>query len=475
MFDIRCNRLNGSGDRLFEIELTAVRTHLGEVKKLLKTKDDFQLEYVACHGEKTKKGSIAVEDPVMFLRFEKNHDPDGVWQVEVWAVSKQGQWRRALWRQNIFVQKELSLSSSAMADLAQRYAPIFLFSQEERYFPVSLRKLLCDPMLREGDEVMKLRTIFGRERVPLSELGEFMRFNGHSDYLLDFNFLSMRRSVFAKLGGSIHDATVYYSHLEDEHRIFLTYHLLYAFDTKAGLSRLSGIGPHVFDRESMILVFEKSAAARGDLQPSAMVISGHLENQTISLLGRSKLWKQGRISVPYEEARTLKLAQHPVIAVAEGSHALYPTSGVYQLSLLRELAGYIDPALHDSLLVGALRRAGKRSARKMCSEQVLLPPACPSSRSPHYRLVALGLDRMTSHIADDPSYDGHNAFLCFSGFWVDVPGTQNARFPPFTRKMTAIDSWVDGAYPWDWDAVPERYHDNNRLILQYLRENQEDF
>jgi len=31
---------------------------------------------------------------------------------------------------------------------------------------------------------------------------EFLRFNGHSDYLLDFNFLSMWRSVFAEIGGA---------------------------------------------------------------------------------------------------------------------------------------------------------------------------------------------------------------------------------------------------------------------------------
>ena len=38
----------------------------------------------------------------------------------------------------------------------------------------------------------------------------------------------------------------------------------------------------------------------------------------------------------WDDPDTLKLGEHPVIAVAEGSHALYPTSGVYRVSFLQE-------------------------------------------------------------------------------------------------------------------------------------------
>ena len=107
-------------------------------------------------------------------------------------------------------------------------------------------------------------------------------------------------------------------------------------------------------------------------------------------------------------------------------------------------------------------------------------PSAPSKSSfpplPHYQLVNLGLDALTSHIDPDASdHDTHNAYLTFSGYWVDVAGTQNARFPPFTRKESEITDWVDGAYAWDWSGLPKRYHDNNELILGYLRENLEDF
>jgi hypothetical protein len=225
------------------------------------------------------------------------------------------------------------------------------------------------------------------------------------------------------------------------------------------LARLSGIGPHVFDRESMVMVFD------GTDRPSGMVISGHLEHQTIFFLDKLKVWHQGRVRVPFDDPRTLKLGDHPVIAVAEGSHALYPTSGIYQLSLLKELAGFLHPEV-----------TGSRKVTDLNVDQVLVPPTVGGTALPHYTLESFGLDRMTSHIPEgSPAYDPHNAYLTFSGFWVDVPGTRNARFPPFTDKVSRIGDWVDGSYAWHWEDVPDQYHRNNRLILKFLKENIEDF
>ena len=99
-----------------------------------------------------------------------------------------------------------------------------------------------------------------------------------------------------------------------------------------------------------------------------------------------------------------------------------------------------------------------------------------SESVPHYQLKCLGLSEMHSRIDPDAEdYDPHNAFLVFSGYWVDVPGTQNARFPPFTRKVMDIVDWVDDAYTWEWDDVPDRYHQNNGIILGFLNENLEEF
>lgn len=462
MFDIRHSALDALGNRVLEVELTAVRNHPEDVRRVLRSNSRLDLRYRVSREGHLKTGAIDADDPVMRLTFEHEKDPNGVWEVVITGANG----TRELWRQLIFVQTKLRQSHARIDELARTYAPIFLFSGEEKFYPVSLHTLMRSPLIQASNDVMKMKTVFGRERIPLPQLGDFMRFNGHADYLLDFNFLSMRRSIFASLGGDPKAATIYYSYFEDprSERFYINYHLIYAFDTKAGLARLSGIGPHVFDRESMVLVFATDDADA----PESMIISGHLENQRIAFLKKLKTWKQGRIRVPFDHQATLKVGTHPVIAVAEGSHALYPTSGVYQLSLLKEVAGHLDRDIVDD--------DGVAPRRKLSVNQVLAPPGLRSRALSSYHLASLGLDRMTSRIDEAAEgYDSHNAYLTFSGYWVDVPGTKNARFPPFTRKVSAINEWVDGAYDWSWDDLPERYHRNNGAILRFLRENAEDF
>ncbi len=466
MVDVRDSRLDTQGNRVIEIALPVLETHPGLVARRWGKGRTPELRYEVRQGKHVKRGAIERGRSSFELCFEQGRDPDGIWELRIESRNGARRAPRELWRQRLFVQKRLRLDHDRIRELAERHAPIFVFGADERYFPVSLATLLGAPELKKSRETMKVKTVFGKQRVPLAELGDFMRYNGHSEYLLDFNVLRMWLSIFTQLGGSPHDATVYYSYFEDpdSDRFFIDYHLIYAFDTKAGMSERTGIGPHVFDRESMLLVFE------GGDQPSSMIISGHLENQTIAFLKKLKTWTQGRIRVPYDDPATLRLRSHPVIAVAQGSHALYPTSGVYQLALLRELAGYLDPQLLSDDVGGA------RHARPLEPTQVITPPGVRSKALPGYHLASLGLDRLTSRLQPDArDYDGHNAYLTFSGYWVDVPGRRNARFPPFTDRINDIGQWVDGAYPWDWDDLPERYHHNNGLILKFLHENLEDF
>jgi hypothetical protein len=462
MFDIRASELDAEGARVIQVEMPMLRDHAEDVARALSLSGPLSFEWEARLGDRQKRGSIDGARPRFSMRFQPGSDPQGAWQVRVFAADGAGR-RRELWSQLVFVQCALRRSFAEIARIAERYAPIYVFSAKEKYFPVSLKTLLRAPALESSKETIKIKTLFGKQAIPLSELGEFMRFNGHSEYLLDFNVFSMKRSVFATLGGRPEDAVTYYSYLEEpgSDRFFITYHQIYAYDTKTGIARLTNIGPHVFDRESMILVFE------GGDTPTSMIISGHLENQTIAFLRNLKRWSQGRLRVPFDDPQTLKLGDHPVIAVGEGSHALYPTSGEYQLSLLREIAGYVDSSLFRG------KRAGSPG---ISARQVLLPPALRSHSVPTYELLAFGLDHLVSRIRRDPEgRDRYRAFLVFSGYWVDVAGTQNARFPPFTRNLTEISDWVDGAYEWRWDDVPNEYHDNNGLILRFLRENIEDF
>jgi hypothetical protein len=462
MFDIVSNELDERGNRVIEVELAGLATHREAICEHQGLRDIAALRWTATRRDQAKTGALDPADPRLRLVFDRGVDRDGVWEVRVEAEDTDAR-VRDVWRQDVFVQKAPRLPRERIDELARRYAPVFVFSAGEQYFPVSFETMFNHPLLARCDEAMTLRTVLGKRTLPLCELGAFMCVNGHADYLLDFGFFGMKDSVFGDINGSRSDATVYYSYLEDpaSDRFFINYHLFYTFDAKVGLARLTGIGPHVFDRESMVLVFEG-----GDV-PTSMVISGHLENQTVFLFEKLKIWNQGRIRVLYDDPRTAKLGEHPVVAVAEGSHALYPTSGIYHISLIREIAGY----LHKTVLGIDPDDGGGAS---ILPDQILVPPSCRAPSLASYGLRSLGLDRLTSRVVPDvEGHDGHNAYLVFSGYWVDVPGLQNTRFPPFTRKERDVEDWVDNAYPWVWDDLPANLLKNNEVILEFLAVNVE--
>ncbi len=456
MFDIVSNETAEGGSQVITVDLRALRDHPAEIAEALDLRFPFTLAWTARRGEHVKQGLVDPEDPTFAMRFEKNDDPDGVWEVALCARS--GKKEREIWRQDVFVQKDLDRTPERIHEIARRFAPILLLSDREEHFPVSLGDLLGDRSLATSEQTVKVKTVLGKREIPVGRLGEFMLKNGHQDYLLDFSFSDMKDSVFAGIGKDRTRSTVYYSYLEDpaRQRHFINYHTFYAFDDKAGLARLTGIGPHVFDRESMVLVFE------GEGDPVSVVISGHLEHQTIFYLERLKVWSQGRIRVRFDDPRTLRVGDHPVVAVAEGSHAMYPTSGEYSVSLLREAAGYFY-----RLVTGLSKDAGRDTVPGITAEQILVPPNMSGHGFVPYRLLPLRFDRLSSRLGPQDDEAG-SSYLTFSGYWVDVPGSRNARFPPFTRKERDIDDWVDGAYVWEWDDLPEGVHENNALILDFI-------
>ena len=155
MFDIRRNELDEQGNRVFEIELSALRTHRKDVERVLRSKGDFELRFWATRDQHAKTGLIDPDDPCMRVVFEKGVDPDGIWHIQIDAGAADGSWERELWRQDIFVQKERRLDDERLRQLAERYAPIFIFSGEEKYFPVSLGTLLgCDAIKAGVDMVL---------------------------------------------------------------------------------------------------------------------------------------------------------------------------------------------------------------------------------------------------------------------------------------------------------------------------------
>ncbi len=456
MFDLVSNVEGSRGERIMMVEMRALKTHPAEVREAFDLEGPFELTWSADRGERRIEGRIDPEDPRFTMVFERGKHPDGLWEVTVRARSAGREVQ--IWRQDVFLQNDLDRSWERIDALARTYAPILVFSKGEEQFPMSLRDLLGHPTLRESGEHVHVKTVFGKEEIPVGRLGEFMRMSGHRECLLDFSFSGMKRSVFTRIGRERERSTVYYSYIEDRERgrFFINYHTFYAFDPKSGLARKTGVGPHVFDRESMVLVFE------GEGDPASMVISGHLENQTIFFLDKLRMWTQGRIRMPYAHPSNARVGLHPVVAVAERSHALYPTSGEYSISLLREAAGYF----HRTIL-GLGEGRGRDTGEGISADQILVPQSMSGRSFLPYRLLPLRLDRLSSRIQPDDE-EASTSHLVFSGYWVDVPGFENARFPPFTRKESDIEDWVDGAFEWEWDGLPDGIHENNRIILDFI-------
>ncbi len=69
-----------------------------------------------------------------------------------------------------------------------------------------------------------------------------------------------------------------------------------------------------------------------------------------------------------------------------------------------------------------------------------------------YKLKDLELGTITSSRS-------WNRILSFSGYIVDIIGSKNAKFPPYTARELNIDKWVNGdkvEVIYDWD--PKKIH-----------------
>lgn len=376
----------------------------------------------------------------------------GVYTLTLFA-ERDGQ-ASSFWTQLVCIQHSLRRSPEEVDRLAKKYAPVLLFSPEEEFFPVSLRDLVITPPDGEGTGI-DVETVLGKRSIPFDQLDLFLRTNGHADYLLDQSGFGLADSSFYRQKGSYRNCVVYYSYMEDEaERSYINYHTFYAFDPKTGIAKLLNVGPHIFDRESLTVMFE------GDV-PVKLTLGAHLENQPIFYLEKLLGWTQGRTTVRFDHEHTPLVNGHPVVAVAEGSHALYPSAGTFHISVLTEIAGHI----FRNLLFPDLGESD------MNEHQVILPPGMKSRQFASYDLRPLRLDLLQSdpHPEATPLYDPATAALMFSGYWVDVPGFQNERFPPFSKREMDVRSWVEDGFEWTWD-VPESVKEHNRAIVEYIRQ-----
>jgi hypothetical protein len=288
---------------------------------------------------------------------------------------------------------------------------------------------------------------------PLSELSEFLRYNGHADYLLDQSAFDAQK-VFDRVHGDFQHSCVYYSWIEEGGTAFLNFHTFYAFDPKTGSlealrcrsARVRSREPHlrVPVRIGRALVARALGASRGADDPLLR------QPQALELRSREDAAPDPLVA---------EVGGHVVVPVAEGSHAFYPAPGLYHISVLTELAGHVLGSLAT-----LLKLEGEHDDA-LQTHQVLVPPNLRSSRFSSYTLRPLRLDLLRSEpLEPQPLYDPATAVLSFSGFWVDVPGLKNERFPRSRAARPHPTAWFDKAYEWDWGQLPEAVVAHNRDI-----------
>lgn len=325
-----------------------------------------------------------------------------------------------VWEQDIFIENR-SVYTYIIDALAEKFAPILAMSGEENYFPTSLETIFQNT---NGSSMLdlkfKLASIKGGDDVPYENLVEYLATNGHKESFNAVGFFSGVKDFFKDISGDS-DKTVYYSFIQKGNNYYLNYHFLYAYDPKGTKEHL-GLGNHVFDRESITLVFEDVSTNHyvGDFgEPIAVVFGAHLDNQTIKYNGDVELtWKGGRVYVPWASVR--KSESHPIIPVALGSHALYPLCGKYLIYGSR---------FFDEYACGS----------DLNSTKLLLPEFIyDESLGDSYNLHDLKIGDL------DSSSTGAFKTLMFSGGLVDLLGPYNDKFPPFTdgNREIDIENWV---------------------------------
>ncbi len=138
-----------------------------------------------------------------------------------------------------------------------------------------------------------------------------------------------------------------------------------------------------------------------------------------------------------------KIKNHPIVAVAQGSHAPYPAPGHYAVYLLKRLPMLVEPAGTGKVLIPP----GFSHDYDLGDDLKEVYP---------YKLKDLELGAITSN--------SWNSILAYSGYIVDIIGIQNAKFPPFTKRELDIDKWVNGdkkdvIYNWNPTKVEQKTKD----------------
>ncbi len=397
-----------------------------------------------------------------------------------------------IWEQDVFVIKEDPNGSlkEVIDKLAQKYAPFVLMDGKEEYLPGSIAYLQnWDDETKKTIDDCSLNVtlkIPGVEDIdfPYHKLAEVLPNNGHKGAILDtiglnllkYNARKTIRDALKFRKGEPDNITIYYSYIpnpENKQQIIINYHLLYAYDPKMEAEDDKKKFSHVFDRESISVVFhwdktkptnisDNPGTSENSLNPipEFIVYGAHVTGQTINLIddnnilqeskdGKKKFkledhhklqeWTAPRIKVNWKDV--VKIENHPTVAIARGSHALYPIPGWYYVQQTKLL----EPAMGEKAMVPNEALANKM--KEKFTEGIFT-----------YKLKDLKLGSITS--------SSWNRLLAFSGYLVDIVIIKGAKFPPFTERETDIHEHVNGDITvWNGAMISENSRNRKNELM----------
>lgn len=342
-----------------------------------------------------------------------------------------------VWKQKVFAiaPSEKVLTDVEKKQLAEKYAPVMSYHDDEQYFPVSLEyltnqvdvdgNLAEEPFRLVNKKQKSLLSFFSKPSLDASfefkDILKVLPYYGHSESVLKSGLNSSSDTRLKQRFGDRH-ATVYYSVFENPKwkEIYINYHFFYTYDPKNGTANKDVAPAHIFDRESMTVVLRSTTK-----QPLSVFYGAHLASQTMGQTDKNgnvlQRWDSGRVFVNWPLVK--KIGDHPIPAIALGSHGIYPKTGNYVV-LLGNIAILKEPA------------GGKRI---LYPEYMNDFQSTPTSYS--YTLKNLNVEGVTSDCRNP------NSILAFSGSTVDVLGPVNASFPPFTDREEDYFSYADPNAP----------------------------
>lgn len=281
-------------------------------------------------------------------------------------IAPQGTFK-TIYRQELIFENDTSCGQAEMkrniAALIQKYAPVLVFGNDEKYYPTTIESLFDDKESLEQtaagyntSENDRFENVtFGKkdkaselfDTTSGKELGtKMLSHRGASDSFFAFNgqkFISKQNEI------AVYSAYKTYPNKRRGNQLAIQYWFFYPFDPKQTHGEAFDSKPHSLDDfhypthhgdwEMITILFDDCTSDYSDGQPSMVGFSQHLPGQKIKCMwgecedelngNMINFWQTPGLAIPWEATR--KLNNHVKVFVAKGSHASYPMPGTYQV------------------------------------------------------------------------------------------------------------------------------------------------